>query len=319
MRKPIWTLAVVALVVIGWWLTPPKLVNAATEPVLPTDIDAWLAESEQAISSKYQLISGTEKRIRWQAPGIRTEYSVVYLHGFSATRQEIAPTNELVADGLRANLYEARLSGHGHGLLPMDGVLAEQWLQDGVDAIHIGAALGDKVIVVATSTGATLALALSDHPVMDNVEALIFVSPNMRPAAPSSVWLTRPAGPQIARLLVGDTRSWTPYNELQGRYWSTSYPMDAAIEAMRLVDLAQSLVTTKLEQDVLVFLSPDDTVVSPQAARDAFEKIDAPRKKLIEVFSPGDPSNHVLAGDILSPAKTQEVAEQIVNFVLRSE
>ena len=41
------------------------------------------------------------------------------------------------------------------------------------------------------------------------------------------------------------------------------------------------------------------------------ERIDAPRKALIEVHDAGDPSNHVLAGDILSPDSTDEVMEAV--------
>lgn len=321
MRKALGNSGALAAIVtiifaVGWWLTPPKLVNAATIPELPEDIESWLAASEQSVSGKYQLIPGTEKRVRWQTSGDRTEYSIVYLHGFSATRQEIAPTTEIVADRLSANLYETRLSGHGHGRLPMDGVRAEHWLQDGVEAIRIGAALGDKVVVVGTSTGATLALALNGHPVMDNVAALILISPNIAPADPSAVWLTRPAGPLMARLIAGDTRSWTPHNELQAQYWSTSYPIDATVEVMRLVDRAQRLTSTAMPQDVLMLLSSDDTVISPQAARDAFDVIDAPRKILVEVHAE-DPSNHVLAGEILSPGTTNAIAGQIVSFVTR--
>ncbi|MDH3748627.1 MAG: lysophospholipase [Gammaproteobacteria bacterium] len=307
--------AIIAVVVtVGWWLTPPKLVNAATIPKLPENLETWIAASEQAVNGEYQLIPGTEKRVRWQTTGNKTEYSIVYLHGFSATRQEIAPTTEIVADRLNANLYETRLSGHGHRRLPMDGVRAEQWLQDGVEAIRIGAALGDKVVVIGTSTGATLALALSGHPVMDDVAALILISPNMAPADPTAAWLTRPAGPLMARLVVGNTRSWTPHNELQARYWSTSYPIDATVEVMRLVDRAQRLTSTTMSQDVLMLLSPEDKVISPQAARDAFDVIDAPRKNLVQVRAE-DPSNHVLAGDILSPGTTHEIAEQIVSFI----
>lgn len=316
MRKAlVVSIVIAAVTVAGWLLTPPKLGPSGTAPTLPDDLDAWLNTSEQIVSSEFQLIPGTEKRIRWQNRGVRTPYAVVYLHGFSATRQEIAPTMELVADRLAANLYEARLSGHGHERLPMHEVRAEEWLRDGVEAISIGAALGDRVIVVGTSTGATLALAMTGHPVMDKVAALVLISPNLAPADPAAAWLTRPAGPLIAQLVAGDIRTWTPHNERQERYWSTSYPTKAVVEVMRLVDRARSLTSKPIGQNLLMLLSPDDQVVSPQAARRAFAVIDAPRKQLIEFPNAQDPSKHVLAGDILSPGTTAEVAALIVGFV----
>ncbi|MDX1517935.1 MAG: alpha/beta fold hydrolase [Woeseiaceae bacterium] len=315
-RKAWWAAALVgALAVCVWWLTPPRLVGVTAMPVIPVDIDGWLAESERAVSAEFELIPGTEKRVRWRQPGVRTRYSVVYLHGFSATRQEISPTAERVADRLDANLFETRLTGHGHGRLPMHEVRAEDWLADGVEALHIGASIGDEVIVIGTSTGSTLALALADHELMQHVSALVLISPNIAPADPKALWLTRPGGSLLARLMAGDTRSWTAHNAEQERYWSTSYPSDAVVEVMRLVDRAVRLADEPLSQPVLMMLSPQDSVISPQRAREAFEALDAPHKELIEVPESGDPSNHILAGRILSPDTTDAVVDDIVRFI----
>ena len=158
---------------------------------------------------------------------------------------------------------------------------------------------------------------MSDHQSADAVSDIVLISPNVRPSDGNAAWLTRPAGPLIARLIAGDTRSWAAHNERQARYWSTSYPIEAAIEVMRLVDLLNERMPMQLEQNLLVLLSPDDEVVSPEATRQAFEHIEAPRKALIEIEDAGDPSNHVLAGDILSPGSTDDVAALIVDFVRR--
>ena len=158
---------------------------------------------------------------------------------------------------------------------------------------------------------------MNDHPSAQSVSDIVLISPNLQPRDGKASWLTRPAGPLIARLVTGDTRSWKAHNEQQARYWSTSYPIEAAVEVMRLVDLLNSRLPMRLEQNLLVLLSPADEVVSPQATRQAFERISAPQKRLIEIEDAGDPSNHVLAGDILSPGNTAGVAAIIVDFVLR--
>lgn len=314
-RKLLSVFVVASIVATGWLLTPEALVNSATAPVLPDDLDRYLADTEQQVSDQFDLIPDTEKRIRWQTPGVRTRLSVVYLHGFSATRQEIAPTAEIVADRLGANLFETRLTGHGHGTLPLHEVRAEDWLQDAAEALTIGGAIGEQIILIATSNGATLALAMIGHESVDDVAVQVLISPNLAPRDPAAAWLTRPAGPLIARLLVGDTRSWTAHNPQQEKYWSTTYPTSATVEMMRLVDLANAGIPTTISQDLLVFLSPHDQVISPMAAMDAFAAIDSPRKQLIEVDSAGDPSVHVLAGEILSPANTEVIADQIVAFI----
>jgi esterase/lipase len=300
-------------------LTPSALLNSAVVPALPDDLDAYVAERERTASERYGLIPGTDKRIRWQQSGQRTEYAVIYLHGFSATRQAFAPTAELIADALGANLFETRLAGHGHVKQPMAHFHAEDWLDDAAEALTIGARIGNKVVVIGTSTGATLALAMANHPAIRNVSALILISPNFAPADANAQLLTGPAGPLIAKLIVGKTRTWTPLNEQQARYWSTSYPVDAVVEMMRLVDYVQALLPLKIDSDLLVLISPEDTVVSPTASRQAFARITARRQQLVEIEDVGDPSHHILAGDIMSPQSTSAVVTRIVTFVNGSE
>lgn len=310
-------LATAALIVAAvlWYLTPARLVPAVADVTLPADLDAWLAETEQQAAARYGLVEGVEKRITWFDQRQATAYSVLYLHGFSATRQETAPLAELVAHRLGANLFETRLTGHGREREQLADVRAEDWLADAVEALAIARQLGERVIVIGTSTGATLAAAMLGHPGMSAVDTLVMVSPNFAPRDASAAWLTRPGGPLLARLLVGDTRSWTPHNALQARFWSTSYPLSAPIEVMRLVDLANRKLPSTIPQKLLLLYSLQDTVISVDAALEVFARTRAPQKAAIAITNPGDPSHHVLAGDILSAGKTQEIAKAIVDFI----
>ncbi len=310
-------LGVVAIFAITWGLTPSPLASLPATPELPADLDDYLAASESAAHSRFPLIPETGKRIRWQAPGEKTEWAVVYLHGFSATRQEIAPATEMIADRLGANLFETRLTGHGRENGVMHETTADDWLADAAEALAIGHRIGDRVILMGTSTGATIALAMAEHPLMQQVDSIVLVSPNFAPADPKSRWLTRPAGPLIARILVGDTRSFEPLNAEQERYWSTTYPTASIIEVMRVVDRANSVASRYFPQDMLMLISPDDRVVSVQAAIDGFSRITARSKKTIEFKSSTDPSSHVLGGRILSPGSTEELVDVIVDYVLR--
>ena len=306
-------LAIIALIV--FLLTPSRLVNSAAIPGLPDDLDSYLASSETEAASKYPLIPDTEKRIRWQVPGERTEWAVVYLHGFSATRQEIAPATELIADALGANLFETRLTGHGRAEGVMLDMRAEDWLKDAAEALAIGSRIGERTLLVGTSTGATLALAMAGEASMQHVDAIVAISPNFGPDDPAAKWLTRPGGPLLARALLGDTRTWEPRNDQQAQYWSTSYPTAAIIEVMRLIDLANDALSEPLEHSLLVLMSPNDGVVSPRLIREALDRVDAPRVELQQYDEVGDLMNHVLAGDILSPENTAAVVATVVEFV----
>jgi len=311
---------IAGLVAIGFAAVataPPALVNEARPPELGADLDAWLSAREQTAGLASALVPHTEKRIRWfeSRRGEKTPRAIVYLHGFSATRQEIAPVGELLADALGANLYETRLRGHGQVEDPLLGVRAEDWLDDAAEALAIGAAIGDEIVLMGTSTGATLALAMAGNPLFDRVETLVLLSPNFAPSDPSAEVLTWPGGPQLAYMIAGETRSWTPHNELQARYWSTTYPMAAVIEMMRLVKYVRGRLPLQLEQSVLVVYSPGDSVVDTDRIRSAFVQMDSPHRELIEMPALSDPGGHVLAGDIMAPENNDRIVEIVVRFL----
>lgn len=296
---------------------PAKLVNQAQPPEITGDLTEWLAHNERSISAQQAMIPDTEKRIRWYQgqKDSKTPYSLVYLHGFSATRQEIAPVEELVADALGANLFETRLAGHGLQQHALQGVRAEDWLDDAAEALAVGAAIGDRIILMGTSNGATLAMAMAGSPSFAKVSTIILLSPNFGPKDASAELLTWPGGPQLAYFVVGETRTWTAFNDLQARYWSTTYPMSAVVEMMRLVDYVRTRLPLRVEQHLLVFYSPADTVVETGRTVEAYGEIDSPHKQLIVIPSSSDPSNHVIAGNIMSPENNALVVENIVEFV----
>lgn len=313
--------ALLAAVAVAALATAPRGLNyVATAPEIDADVGGWLAARESEVHARSPIIPGAEKRLRWfgEDVGQRTDYSVVYLHGFSASRQEIAPVGALIADGLGANLFETRLAGHGLEDRPLDGIRAESWLDDAAEALAIGAAVGDRIVLIGTSTGATLALAMSDHASFDRVAAVVLISPNFAPRDGSAEMLTWPGGPQLARLLVGETRSWTAANTLQDRYWSTSYPTAAVVEMMRLVNFTRSKLPMRLRQPMLTLYSPRDQVVDTEWIAAALAKIESPRTQTIEIAASGDPSNHVLAGDILAPRNNRIIADHVVRFVTNS-
>ena len=319
MRRILITLAlsVLALAVAALVTAPRELQNSVT-PVTPgNDLELWLAQREAVVHRHTPLLPNTEKRIVWKNPDdhSKTDFAVVYIHGFSATRQEIAPVPEIVASRLGANLFETRLAGHGLQSMALAGVSAEDWLADAAEALAVGAAIGKRIVIIATSTGATLALAMSGREEMKKVAAIVMISPNFSPHDPNAARLTWPGGPQFARLTLGETRSWTPLNVAQARAWSTSYPVAALIEMMRLVQYTNELLPLALEADLLTLYSPADVVVDPGATVVALRRIEAPRNELVEIRDSADPAQHVLIGDILSPQSTQPAADRIVSFL----
>lgn len=315
-RKIVVAGALIAAVAAAFLSMPPRLERIPASPALPADLDAHIAAVEARASEQYPLIPGTEKRIRWQTPGQKTEFAVVYLHGFSGTRQGLAPVPDRLADALSANLFETRLAGHGRASGGLEAVRAEDWLADAAEALAIGSRLGDRVIVLGTSTGATLAMAMAGEPAMADVAAIIMVSPNFRPFDPTSAWITRPGGPWLLRMLIGDSHSFEPANDQQARFWTTTYPATAIVEMMRLVDFVDAKLPFSFGQPLLTLYSANDLVVSPAATLEALNSLDAPMKEVIDVGEVGDRMNHLLAGDILSPESTDRITNIVIDFVL---
>lgn len=310
----------ILLLAIGGIATMPPAVKPYHEtPELPDDLNQLLAQTEQEADAAFDLIPNTEKRIYWQETGSKTPLSIVYFHGFSATRQEIAPVGEMIADRLNANLFETRLKGHGRVNEALLNVTAEDWLADAAEALAIGATIGERVIVIGTSTGATLALAAIDHPVMERVDAIVMLAPNLVLQDANSEILTWPGGPPIARMIIGESRSWPPRNELQGLYWTTTYPLQTVIETVRLMKYARDNLPQKVSQRLMTISSPDDQVVDPIASYEYIKKVSAPANVYVAFTDSGDLGQHVLAGDILSPETNEAITDIIAKFVESSK
>jgi alpha-beta hydrolase superfamily lysophospholipase len=318
LRNTLWSAGLLAALGLGYALGPRYVVDVNVAPVPEfKDTEEFVASSERRFSD---IVDGAEKRIVWAGTsGERTERVVVYIHGFSATRQEVAPLCDSLASRLGANLFYTRLKGHGRPADAMTAATASDWLYDVGEALAVARSLGDRVVLVGSSTGATLAIwavsgALTEAETQ-SVEALVLISPNLGPADPRSNLLLLPWGEQLARIMVGEYREWTPHNEMQGRYWTTRYPMSAVFPMMGSVRAVRSADPRRFRIPVLVAYSPEDRVVDPDRIREWYDSIASLQRELLEVHDAGDPSNHILAGDILSPQTTGRLVTRAVQFL----
>lgn len=278
------------------------------------DIDAYLAAGERRFSD---IRPGAAKRVVWANPATkaRTPLSIVYIHGFSASAEEVRPLPDRVAAALGANLYFTRLAGHGRTADAMGEATLEDWLGDFSEALSIGEALGEKVIVMGTSTGASLAtLALADPAIGPRVAAAVFLSPNYGLSSFGAFLLTTPVAPQLSRLLIGPTRSFKPYNERHAAAWTTEYPTKALLPMAALVKLSVGSPVERIGTPALFLYSSLDQVVRPDRVRAIAGRWGGPHR-LVDVGKTGDPANHVIAGDIISPATTGPLAERVIAWL----
>lgn len=312
-------LFIVAVVVLVILFGPrPRVDLAWAERSLPTafnQLPEWLLASEQAFAN---ITEGAEKRIDF-ADGdnpSQTPLVVLYLHGFSATRQEISPVPERVAKALGANYYGARLSGHGQGSEALGNATAEQWVSDAIEAWQVASALGDRVIIISCSTGGTLATWLAQQPeVQANLAGLIFFAPNFQIKQWAGRLFTWPWAHYWLPLVVKKEHSWEPAGELNGKYWTYRYSTRVIHELQALIDAVRNSPVERIKAPSLFIYSDDDQVVEPRAIKVMIDRWGGAVKQ--SVLVPGVPgeSNHVITGDIVAPLSTQRSIEQILGFL----
>lgn len=307
-----------ALFLVAGFVLGPRVAVDTTIRFDPSaigdDPQAYLAREEAAVPN---IRDGLDKEIIWANPLVhaRTKLAIVYIHGFSASKGEVRPLPDDVADALDANLFYTRLTGHGQDGAAMAEGSVNAWINDYEEALAIGRAIGDKVIVIATSTGGSLATWSATQPgASDGVAAIAFISPNFGVKASGAELLTMPWGREVAELVGGKQRSFPARNPLHERFWTTKYPMAATLPMAALTNLAYGAPVEKATVPALFIFSDADKVVRPDRTREIAGRWRGAHE-LVPVDDTGDPDNHVIAGDALSPQTTAFLTERIVVWV----
>ena len=294
----------------------PRLLVTGIETSLPKntplrDLDSWLNLNEK----KHKVIDGTEAKIEWAGNlKQKRDLSVLYIHGFSASRQEISPTVSVIAEKLGANAVYARLAGHGLKENVMEAA-AEEWLKSALDSWEIAAQIGQNVVIIATSTGAPISVWLaSELNRAKKTKGLIFVSPNFKIRLPVGFLLTLPYAYHWIKWLLGSQRTWTPENSKVAKYWTSSYSTRALIEMQKVVDWAREFVPT-FDLPLLTFYVKNDPTINHQSAISYHNSWPSSHKKLVSVTSSGGAPKHIFVGDISGPEKNDWFVNMCFEFL----
>ena len=309
MSRP-WTALLILIALILLVMAGPRIETDLewSEVEIPDDVGAWLAENESALGN---VQPGKEKEIVWaHSAGQRTPYAVVYLHGFSASRLEASPYPDSVSAALGANLHYARLAGHGRDNQAMGASTAGQWYQSAVEAIRVGEAIGDSLIIIGLSTGSTLAAAAALDPALNRKwKAQVWISPNFTVADSRSEMMLWPWGKTLLRLVQGDTYSWKAQNERHAAIGTQEYDSRVLLEVVSLTDTVRELPFQDMETPTLLIYSKHDRVVDPSVTESLYARMTA-RKDSIVVQQALDQNMHVIVGDALGPQNTGPLARR---------
>jgi len=320
-RKKWWV--IIPMILVLTYLLGPRPESPDYDTALPVvpDNPESLVQYVQQQESEHRIKPDNEARIVWADDSIKqkTEYAIVYLHGFSASQAEGEPVHRAIAKKFGCNLYLSRLAEHGLDTTEqLVRLTAENYWESAKEAFAIAGQLGKKIIVMGTSTGGTLALKLAaTYP---SVYSIILLSPNIEIFDNTARILNNPWGLQIARLVTGshyifseDTRP------LYKKYWSYGYRVEGAVALEEMIETSMNAATFRkvTQPALLLYYYKDsihqDSVVKVGSMQKMFAELGTEPAKKHEVAMPLT-GNHVI-GSYIKSADVEGVEREIEKFM----
>ncbi|MES2328300.1 MAG: alpha/beta hydrolase [Bacteroidota bacterium] len=302
------TLTVVIVLVIIYVVgprpsTPVFKTDMPNVPAISNGLETFISQQE----SQHKIKPDNEARIVWANDSLKqkTEYAIVYLHGFSACQEEGNPVHRNIARQFGCNLYLSRLSQHGIDTTDaLFNMTAENLWESAKQAYAIGKQLGNKVILMGTSTGGTLALQLAAA--YPEVAGLVLYSPNIAINDPNAWLSNNPWGLQIARLVKGSKLNTAKNDTPQYKqYWNKQYRLEAVVQLEELLETTMNTTTfASVKQPTLTLYyykdeEHQDPVVKVSAMKAMMAALGttAEQERMVAIPEAG---SHVLASPIQS-------------------
>jgi esterase/lipase len=288
---------------------------------LPT-LEKQINESEAAEKG---IRPDCQARIVW-ADSIKkekTKIAFVYIHGFSATQEEGNPIHRNIANKYGANLYLARLAGHGINLgdSTMAKVTSDDFILSAEHALAVGKTLGDEVVIICTSFGGALTTYLaSNHP---EIKAIVMYSPCIKLYDNNAELLDNHWGLAMGKAVTGsEVRDFAATNPQHAKYWCQHYHLNGVIALQNyLTNVMIPATFVKIKCPVFMGYyykneEEQDKVVSVPAMLKMFDELGSIIKQKVAFSNTG---NHVLASPILSKdvASVQIETEKFLDGVLK--
>ncbi len=317
-----WLGIILLLLIVVYFLGPrpssphysKELPSIPSEPVL---LEKYISEKEK----QHKLKPDNEARIIWanDSSKKKTEYAVVYIHGFSASQEEGDPVHYEFAQKFGCNLFLSRLEDHGIDTSePLLNLTADRLWNSAKEAYAIGKQLGNKIILMATSTGGTLALKLAaEYP---GIAGLILLSPNIA-INDSKAWLANNHwGLQLAKLLKGKYNHAKDTTAEYAQYWNNKYRIESTVQLEELLETTmKGSLFEKVNQPTLVLYyykdeDHQDPVVKVSAMKRMFKQLGTPDslKRMIAIPEAGD---HVI-GSYIKSKDVRKVGDETEKFAV---
>ena len=241
MKRVLRFLGILVVALFTIYFIGPKPARPVLNNNLPTvtgnaaTVESYVLKNDTGLTLK----PDNQSRIIWANDSVKekTPYVLLYLHGFSASWYEGFPANVAFAKHFAMNAYFPRLASHG--IVTDDALIdmtPDRLWESAKQALMVARILGEKVIVMSTSTGGSLGLKLAaEFPEM--IDGLILYSPNIRINNDAAFILPKPWGLQIGRQVNGGLHRVTNENfdSKECLYWNCKYRMEAVVYLQQLV------------------------------------------------------------------------------------
>ncbi len=287
MKRKLIIISFPIVLLFGVYFLGPEPDQPKFESTMPTvpqqadELEKYVANQEL----KHKIKPDNEARIVWaDSLKKKTEYAVVYLHGFSASPMEGDPVHTNFAKKFGCNMYLARMADHGIDTIDqLINFTPDRWWTSSKEALAIGKAIGEKVILMSTSTGGTMALILAaQYP--DDVYALMNMSPNIALRNPKAWLSNNPWGLQIARIVIGGKSVTYPPDSLADKYWYNSYRLES-------VSQLEELLEEKMNRDTFQKVKCPSLSLyyyKNEQEQDPTVRVDAMQEMNSQLSTPGD-------------------------------
>jgi esterase/lipase len=305
------------------YLSGPQSNYPPIDPLVPeleialTQLDDSIATLESNVPN---IKPGNHAMVIWADSIKKTEWSIVYLHGFSASHHEGHPVHVEVAKHFGMNLYLSRIDAHGiddedifQTMTPASMINTAKF------AIGVGQLIGEKVIVMSCSTGGTYSIFLAAHN-PEKISAQILYSPNIEVYDPRAKLLGKPWGLQLGKALLGDYRTIEQYVGTPNAQFTTiKYRTEGLVALQHLLDeTMKASIFQKITQPTFLgyYFKNDeeqDNVVSVKAMREFAANLNTRPSQLREIAFP-EAENHVICSEMLSK-DYKSVRDETIQFI----
>ena len=310
MKKLLRILSALIVVLALAFLMGPK----PDQPVFFNELPVLASPLEEIEDSIYNFerqnnaLECAYTEVFWSDSLEQTEYSFLYLHGFSATKHEGDSFRYILPRKYGMNAVFNRMAGHGlqeNDAERMSTFTAESAWNKALYDFALAKRLGKKVVLGSCSTGSLLALRLARlYP--EDVAAVLNYSPNMGLPDPNSALLNDPWGLQLTKLVYGTEYRIVPERSDGIRIVCKpmAYSWESVVQMQHLVETAISVQElNEIQVPVLNMVwyedeERQDYVIDVAKAKAMHDALGGPKKWVTTAAKEHVIVNHQLSKDL---------------------